>query len=178
MTIYTKVGDNGHTTLPDGSTVGKDHPRIAAIGSVDELNAQIGLCMAADGARSGLFSQAFATLQAELFVLGADLASATKTLRLTDMMVARMEKQIDEIFSLLPPLHNFILPTGCELACRLHVARTVSRRAERILAAAQHAQSPVEPLMMRYLNRLSDLLFALARLANREAGGEEQIWHG
>lgn len=178
MSLYTKVGDKGETRLPDGGMISKDHPRIAAIGGIDELNANIGLCIQAGRSRnSDVVVQALEPVQSELFAFCDDLAATTPQHLLTDEMVRRMERQIDEIYGGLPPLRNFILPGGSKLACLLHVARTVCRRAERgLVRARQASQAPFDPIMLKYINRLSDLMFALAGLANHQAGVEEKTW--
>lgn len=199
MSLYTKVGDEGNTRFPDGSMRSKHDPRLCAIGALDELNAHVGLCLAAcrPPAAASSVQPAHASaadalariaaclrpLQADLFVLGAALAQAPNaTLRINRDSVHRMERQIDELSAALPPLAHFILPAGSELACRLHVARAVCRRAERELVAARDANhaagsaSPVEPVDLVYINRLSDLLFALARAANHAAGEPETTW--
>lgn len=182
MALYTKVGDEGFTRFPDGRLGRKDEPRVVALGEVDELNTHIGLCVQrarADGVAD--VEAALAPLQAELFVLGGSLvrpAPAGKSLHVHDEAIARMEKQIDEISAALPPLTHFILPGGSELSCRLHLARCVCRRAERAIVASQSPQDPVEPVALRYINRLSDLLFALARQANHNLGVAEELWQG
>lgn len=177
MRIYTRTGDEGTTGLLGGQRVAKCDLRLECVGAVDELNACLGL--AASGASGVLLDQVH-TVQGELFVLGAQLAvtgAAPAGLpELTIAAVRRLEEEIDAATAQLPPLRNFILPGGTELAARMHVARTVCRRAERALVAlaAQHAMPPAA---VPYLNRLSDWLFVQAMLANRLAGVADLPWH-
>jgi cob(I)alamin adenosyltransferase len=161
--IATGAGDKGETGLADGKRVPKDSARIRAYGAVDELNSALGLCLVA---RPDATLQ---RVQRELFDLGADLALAKGGPRITKEHVARLDQELDALERALPPLKNFILPGGGEAAARLHVARTACRRAERELVALAGAE-PVEPHALVYLNRLGDLLFLLARQANRDAG--------
>ena len=157
--IYTRGGDAGETSLGDGSRVSKLDPRVAAMGDVDELNSLIGWCAA------GLDR-----IQNELFDLGADLSvPGGDRLQIEQSYVDRLEAEIDEANARLEPLKSFVLPGGTETAARLYVARAVCRRAERAVLAVDGAN----PLAAVYLNRLSDLLFVLARLAN---GGAEPLW--
>jgi cob(I)alamin adenosyltransferase len=173
--IYTRGGDAGETSLGDGSRVPKTHPLVAAFGAVDELNATVGLARAA-----GLppaTDDVLRRVQNELFDVGADLCVPVRDdtagrLRVTEEQVAALEADIDRVNARLPELRSFVLPGGTEAAARLHVARTVCRRAERVALAAA-ASETVDPLALTYLNRLSDLLFVLAREA---AGGDEQLW--
>lgn len=177
MKLYTKQGDDGHTHLIGGSRVSKNHLRVGAYGAVDELNAAIGLALAdcgIDAIRQGLI-----TVQCRLFDLGADLAAPASDKaapsRLTEEHIAALEHEIDAASALVDPLRNFILPGGTVLAARLHLARTVCRRAERDVVALRQTE-PVDPLSTIYLNRLADLLFALARLANAQAGVADVPW--
>ena len=157
--IYTRGGDAGETSLGDGSRVSKLDARIAALGDVDELNSVVGWCAA------GLDR-----IQNELFDLGADLSvPGGDRLRIEQPYIDRLEAEIDTANSRLEPLKSFVLPGGTETAARLYVARAVCRRAERAVLAVEGAN----PLVAVYLNRLSDLLFVLARLAN---GGAEPLW--
>jgi cob(I)alamin adenosyltransferase len=162
--IYTGGGDRGETSLGDGSRVSKLDPRVAAMGDVDELNSVIGCAGGLD------------RIQNELFDLGADLsvpyAAGDERLRITEEAVERLEGWIDEVNASLPDLKSFVLPGGSERAARLFVARAVCRRAERAVLAV----SEPNPLAAVYLNRLSDLLFVLARAANAEAGVDEPLW--
>ncbi len=176
MKLYTRTGDAGETSLFDGTRVAKDDPRVSAYGDVDELNALLGWCKCVAD-RTTLRTQ-IEQIQSDLFVLGAELASPEPTTRIPTIApehIARLEGWIDESCATTPALRHFVLPGGTELAARLHVARTVSRRAERTVIHLSHA-SPVRSDIVIYLNRLSDLLFAWARGANHEAGCEEPPW--
>jgi cob(I)alamin adenosyltransferase len=171
--IYTRGGDAGETSLGDGSRTAKLDPRIRAYGLVDELNAQIGVVLA--GAVADTLRPTLQRLQNELFDVGADLSvpydGPDERLRATQPMIDRLERLCDEHNADLPELRSFVLPGGTEAAARLHVARTVARRAE--LAALE---ADVNPLARVYLNRVSDLLFILARAANHLAGRDEPLW--
>ena len=162
--IYTRGGDKGETSLGDGSRVSKLDPRVAAMGDVDELNSLVGWAGGLD------------RVQNELFDLGADLSvpfpSGDERLRITDEAVNRLEQEIDAANETLPELKSFVLPGGSERAARLFLARAVCRRAERVVLEVPDAN----PLAAVYLNRLSDLLFVLARAANTEAGVDEPLW--
>lgn len=175
--IYTRGGDRGETSLGDGSRVAKSDPLIAAYGTVDELNAAVGLALVA---APESMRPLLARVQNELFDLGADLSvpfddERKERLRVSQAMVDRLERDCDEANAVLEPLTSFVLPGGSEAAARLHLARTVCRRAERDALAAAATRS-VNPLALVYLNRLSDLLFILARRANHEAGAPEPLW--
>lgn len=180
MHPYTKTGDEGFTLRPGERRVRKSDPLVEANGALDELNAVIGLCLRqarADG--DGNVRDALVSLQAELLTAGAILAAIgadPPPVALPEDAVRRMEGRIDQAWAKLPKLTVFLLPGGSELACRLHLARTVCRRAERAVVAAADADADVPALLLRYLNRMSDLLFALARLANFAAGVEEERW--
>jgi cob(I)alamin adenosyltransferase len=169
--IYTRGGDTGQTSLGDGSRVSKLDPLVRAYGAVDELNSLVGWAQVeVRDARLG-------RIQNELFDLGADLsvpfAADDGKLRITQAAVDRLERDCDEANAGLPELRSFVLPGGSEAAGRLHVARATCRHAEReVLACA--AERELNPLALVYLNRLSDLLFILARAAN--AGGDEPLW--
>jgi cob(I)alamin adenosyltransferase len=167
--IYTRGGDAGKTSLGDGSRVSKLDPLVKAYGAVDELNSLLGWARVETGER-------LERLQNELFDLGADLsapyAAGDGKLRVTQSYVDRLEADCDEANAPLPELRSFVLPGGNEAASRLHVARAVCRRAEREVLEAARSR-PVNPLAAVYLNRLSDLLFILARASNR---GEEPLW--
>lgn len=176
MKLYTKRGDDGSTGLIGGARVSKDDPRVVACGNIDETNAAIGMVVAncTDDATGGTLRQ----IQSELFILGAELAAQKADrpeLMVGDAHVARLEKWIDEVSAEVSPLKGFILPGGSEIASRLHLARAVCRRAERATVALAR-QQPVDRSALAYLNRLSDLLFALARLANAHAGVVETPW--
>jgi len=179
--IYTRTGDDGSTALFGGDRVGKTHPRIAAYGTVDETNAAVGL------ARSLLdptepFERAAAVLervQHDLFVLGGDLAAPGEQKypvpRIDADHVASLEGAIDDFEADLPPLKHFILPSGTPAGAALHVARTVSRRAERLVVELAATES-VSSDAIRFLNRLSDFLFVAARWVNHRAGAPETEW--
>lgn len=173
--IYTRAGDGGETSLGDGSRVPKSDPRIEAYGTVDELNSVVGLALAGD--LSPEFRSWLEHIQNDLFDLGADLAvpleDERERLRMTQEQVERLEELCDLANERLEPLKSFVLPGGTESAARLHVARSVCRRAER-LAVDLAGQTSVNPAALAYLNRLSDLLFILARAAN--AGSAEPLW--
>jgi cob(I)alamin adenosyltransferase len=164
--IYTGGGDRGETSLGDGTRVSKTDPRVEAMGDVDELNSVLGWALAVDRSPESL-----GRIQNELFDLGADLATPESPgrtrLRVTQEAIERLESECDAANAKLEPLRSFVLPGGSELASRLYVARAVCRRAERRVLAVDG----VSPLVPVYLNRLSDLLFILARAAN-ESGGE------
>jgi cob(I)alamin adenosyltransferase len=178
MKIYTRTGDAGETSLFTGGRVSKGDTRVEAYGTVDELNSVIGLARA-----HGLPDQAenwLETVQNDLFALGADLATPldAKTdwlVRVEPSAVERLERWIDQMDAELPPLKNFILPGGTPAAATLHIARTVCRRAERITVALADEQ-PISPPALAYLNRLSDMLFTLARWVNLKAGESETKW--
>lgn len=177
MKIYTRTGDDGTTGLLGGVRVGKDDPRIAAYGALDELNAALGVCRASD--LPAAIDQAVAALQHELFMLGAELASPDGSPRgvalVDEADVARLEGTIDSFESGLRPLAAFILPGGAAAAAALHVARCVARRAERDIASASR-NTPVRSAVLVYVNRVSDLLFVLARAANAAAGVPDVPW--
>jgi cob(I)alamin adenosyltransferase len=176
--IYTRTGDDGTTSLGDMSRTGKNDPRLRAYADVDEANCTIGLALATadfdDEVRQLLIS-----IQNDLFDVGADLCTpvvdepAHPPLRVTDDYVARLEAACDSYNDTLEPLRSFVLPGGTPAAAHLHIARTVVRRAERSTwAALDTYHGGMNPLTAAYLNRLSDLLFILARVANKDAGGD------
>ena len=174
--IYTRGGDQGETTLGDMSRAPKTHPLIAAYGTVDELNSHVGLTLA--GGVPERMQEPLVRIQNELFDLGADLCvpftpANEGCLRVSQEQIDGLEALCDAFNETLPELKSFVLPGGSEAASRLHVARTVCRRAERDAIAAS-AEHPVHPLAIVYLNRLSDLLFILARSAN--VGRDEPLW--
>jgi cob(I)alamin adenosyltransferase len=175
--IYTRGGDGGETSLGDGSRVSKTDPRIEAYGAVDELNAVLGLALACD--LPAAFRPWLQRVQNDLFDLGADLSVPTsdsrERLRIDPEQVVWLESLCDDVNAELPPLRSFVLPGGGEAAARLHIARTVCRRAER-RAVALAAGEPVNAAALEYLNRLSDLLFILARAAAAAAGEVEPLW--
>jgi cob(I)alamin adenosyltransferase len=170
--IYTRTGDAGTTGLADGSRVAKDAPRIEAIGAVDELNSVIGVLLAEE-----LPAEVRACLngaQHDLFDLGGELCVPGHTI-MSEAHSKRLEEALDAFNARLPALKDFILPGGSRAASLAHVARTVCRRAERTLVGLSKAD-PLAPPMLQYLNRLSDLLFVLARVLNRHAGGGDVYW--
>jgi cob(I)alamin adenosyltransferase len=173
--IYTRGGDRGETSLGDGSRVPKLDCRIAAFGTVDELNSLLGVVLAGDV--PGEIREVLRRVQNELFDVGADVSVpfgvGDGRLRVSQPQIDRLEADCDRFNVELPELKSFVLPGGTEAAARIHVARAVCRRAERdVLDAAQQVE--LNPLVPVYLNRLSDLLFILARTAN--AGGDEPLW--
>jgi cob(I)alamin adenosyltransferase len=174
--IYTRGGDRGETSLGDGSRVAKLDPRVAAYGAVDELNSQIGLALAAPDLPAGLH-ETLQHIQNDLFDVGADLSTpfseGDERLRIRQVQVDELERLCDVFNAPLPELRSFVLPGGTEAAAQLHVARAVCRRAELVVLAAA-AETPLDPLAPIYLNRLSDMLFVLARTAN--AGRDEPLW--
>jgi cob(I)alamin adenosyltransferase len=174
--IYTRGGDRGETSLGDGSRASKLDPRIAAYGTVDELNSQLGVVLAL-AELTAEQREPLERIQNDLFDVGADLSvpfsAENEHLRVSQEQIDGLEGLCDRFNEALPELKSFVLPGGSEAAARLHVARTVCRRAE-LLALAAAAEVEIDPLVPVYLNRLSDLLFILARSAN--AGGEEPLW--
>jgi cob(I)alamin adenosyltransferase len=181
MKIYTRTGDTGETALFSGGRVSKDHPRTSAYGDVDELNSAIGVARAAPPAE--LFDELLDGIQRDLFAIGGRLATpdpekvakAIAKAVLPPERVASFEQAMDDAEGELPSLRAFVLPGGTPKAAALHLARTVCRRAERsVVKVAREADVPPEILV--YLNRLSDLLFTLARLANHRAGVGDLTW--
>ena len=176
MKIYTKTGDAGETGLFGGGRVPKDDPRVQAYGDVDELNAALGVAIAQEPGDFEL--AALQTIQRDLFAIGAELATpdaAKQRATVTTNQVEALERLIDAHEATLTPLKNFILPGGTPKAAALHVARTTCRRAERAVVALARDQQ-VNPLIIHYLNRLSDLLFVLARAVNKRAGRADIAW--
>ena len=171
--IYTRLGDSGETHLGDMSRVPKTHPRIEAYGTVDELNAQIGLALTVEDLPPA-YAESLRRIQNDLFDVGADISAPEdpdrERLRVIPEQTAWLEERCDEVNSTLKPLKSFVLPGGTKAAAQLHVCRTVCRRAER-LAITDGDDLNAE--VVRYLNRLSDLLFILSRGAN---AGEEPLW--
>src|SRR5881409_3009853 len=165
--IYTKLGDGGETHLGDMSRVPKTHPRIETYGTIDELNAQLGLALAT-GALDERFAAWTRRIQNDLFDLGADVSvpegGQRERLRVLPEQTKWLEERCDEVNATLQPLKSFVIPGGTLAAAHLHVARTVCRRAERLAVACG---DELNPEVVRYLNRLSDLLFILARAVNR-----------
>jgi len=179
MKIYTRGGDTGETSLFGGERVRKSAPRVSAYGEVDELNSVVGVARAEIS--HGDLRAKLETIQSSLFDLGGELATpdarAKAGPRVADADVAELERWIDALETELEPLRNFILPGGSRAASLLHLARTVCRRAERAVIALAECEE-IEALSIRYLNRLSDLLFVMARVENRRAGVAEPQWIG
>jgi cob(I)alamin adenosyltransferase len=177
--IYTKTGDGGETGLGDGSRVPKDHPRVTAYGSVDELNSFIGVLLTQQAVPE---ADLLRSIQNDLFDVGADLCvpiaaepgAGRERLRVKPEQTARLEMAIDRLNVLLSPLKSFLLPGGRPAAAWCQVVRAVCRRAERDAIALSHGEA-VNPDVIIYLNRLSDLLFVLARASNRD-GGDDVLW--
>lgn len=183
MKIYTRTGDAGDTGLFDGSRVLKSDPRVGSYGEVDELNAWLGLVRTEAGAGTPdtQMIEMLQQIQQDLFGLGARLADPAKKIAervtkaaVTDEDISRLEGWIDMLEAELSPLRRFILAGGCRTGAALHVARTICRRAERSMVGL--GVDAVEPALLRYMNRLSDLLFVMARAANRRAGVAETEW--
>ncbi|MCA9721070.1 MAG: cob(I)yrinic acid a,c-diamide adenosyltransferase [Gemmatimonadetes bacterium] len=181
MKIYTRTGDAGGTGLFGGGRVAKDHPRVAAYGDVDELNSCLGVVRATEPV--AFFDDLLETIQRDLFAIGGHLATpdpekvreALARAELSPARVTEFEHAMDAADTELPPLKAFVLPGGTPKAAALHVARTVCRRAERSVVALAGSEE-VPELFLVYLNRLSDLLFTLARLANHRAGVGDVVW--
>ena len=179
--IYTKTGDDGRTALFGGGRVGKDDIRVEAYGEVDELNAVIGAARSVE--MMPRIDEVLAPVQRDLFAIGALLATPhpedhkkqLEKARIGDKRIAQLEQAIDDGEAELEPLKAFIMPGGTQKAAALHVARTVCRRAERSVVRLMHTEQ-VPAIVVVYLNRLSDLLFVLARVANRRAGAGEVTW--
>ncbi len=188
MKLYTKRGDDGGTDLFGGRRVGKDDLRVEAYGTVDELNSVIGLCAAAcTGAETASLEEVLTTLMSRLFEVGADLATPLPAAgeesgpaaipRIGVKQTDELERHIDALTDVLPGMTHFVLPGGTHLAAELHHARTVCRRAERLCVALSRVED-IGPVVVPYLNRLSDLLFAMARRANHLAGVADVPWIG
>jgi cob(I)alamin adenosyltransferase len=177
--VYTRTGDDGTTSLGGGQRVEKDAPRIEAYGTVDELNSAIGVALAS-GVNEAIAGP-LRTIQNELFHLGSDLCileedkARMPVPRIEERHVAALEKLMDRLSEELPPLENFVLPGGTAGAAQLHVARTVCRRAERLLVSLARTEA-VGPWTVRYLNRLSDALFVMSRHENRRRGVPDVLW--
>ena len=178
MKIYTRTGDTGETSLFDGTRARKDDARVDAYGEVDELNAWLGFVRASR--LDSVLDEVLLALQRDLFALGAQLADPADKLapRVTkavidDDHIVRLEQLIDRLEGELPPLRRFIMAGGTSAGAALHIARTVCRRAERRIVALD---PPIDPILLRYVNRLSDLLFVLARVVNHRGGIPETEW--
>jgi cob(I)alamin adenosyltransferase len=173
--IYTRTGDKGTTGLGDGSRVDKDDLRVETYGTVDELNSLVGLVLTSEVGQE--VRDCLTRTQHELFDLGGELCMPGYTL-VPDTCVEQLETDLDHFNQDLPPLKDFILPGGSEAAARCHLARTVCRRAERLMVSLAKVED-INEASLRYLNRLSDLLFVIARVLARANGGKEVIWvHG
>jgi len=170
--IYTRTGDGGQTGLGDGTRVAKDSPRVAAYGTVDETNSAIGVVLACD--LPDAVRECLVGVQHQLFDLGGELCIPGHA-AITDADIERLEKQLDTFNADLPPLKDFILPGGGMAAAQCHLARTICRRAEREVITLMHQQT-VRGEAVRYLNRLSDLLFVIARVLARHSGHGEVLW--
>jgi cob(I)alamin adenosyltransferase len=175
--LYTRTGDSGQTSLFDGTRVKKDDPRVDAYGEVDELNAWLGFVRACE--LDADLEAELVLIQRDLFALGAQLADPADKIAnrvtkaaLGDEDVTRLEQLIDRLETEVPPLRRFILAGGTQAGAALHVARTICRRAERRIVSLEHG----DPVLIRYVNRLSDLLFALARAVNHREGAPETEW--
>lgn len=183
--IYTRTGDDGTTGLGDGARRRKDDPRVEAYGAVDEANAAIGLArLSTQGETHGDIDAILARAQNDLFDLGADLATpvppgvekAADALRIHEDQVERLEQEIDALNARLAPLRSFVLPGGSPAAAALHLARTTCRRAERLMVTLAAIEGEtVDPVALRYVNRLSDLLFVASRVANDD-GARDVLW--
>jgi cob(I)alamin adenosyltransferase len=170
--IYTRTGDGGDTGLGDGSRVAKDSPRVEVLGVVDELNCAIGLLLVEPV--SAEVRECLTAVQHDLFDLGGELSIPGYT-AVTERHVTRIEEVLDRFNGTLEPLKDFILPGGSRAAAACHFARTLARRAERRMVTLGSTE-PVSPLAQKYLNRLSDLLFVLCRVVNRDAGVADVLW--
>ncbi len=179
--IYTKTGDDGTTSLGDMSRTSKNDPRLEAYATVDEANSSIGVVLAMGDIKNEGIKKLLIRIQNDLFDVGADLCTpvvdnpASEPLRVLESQIDYLENQIDHYNESLQPLRSFVLPSGTPAAALMHVARTVTRRAERTTWHAIHAfGGGVNPITAKYLNRLSDLLFVLARFVNKDEG--DQLW--
>ena len=177
--LYTRKGDEGTTGLGGGQRVPKDSPRVEAVGTVDELNSAIGVALA--HGLSPRLAEILSGIQNERFHLGADLSfleedkAKTQVPQIEARHVEKLEQWIDELNAVVGPLENFVLPNGSVGAAHLHLARTICRRAEREVIALARAE-PMGAFVLPYLNRLSDLLFAMARYENKQRGVDEPLW--
>jgi cob(I)alamin adenosyltransferase len=179
--IYTKTGDDGTTSLGDMSRTSKNDPRLEAYATVDEANSSIGVVLAMGDIKDESIKKLLIRIQNDLFDVGADLCTpvvdnpTSEPLRVLESQIDYLENQIDHYNESLQPLRSFVLPSGTPAAALMHVARTVTRRAERTTWHAIHAfGGGVNPITAKYLNRLSDLLFVLARFVNKDEG--DQLW--
>jgi len=172
--IYTRTGDDGTTGLGDGSRVAKDNLRVDAFGTVDEANSAIGVVLSCASVPNDI-RKMLTEIQHDMFELGGELCIPGHS-AITDAFVARLEKDLDALNEDLPALKEFILPGGGQAAAACHLARTIVRRAERITTTLAGSES-VRPEVLRYLNRLSDLLFVIARVLSRAESGQEVLWN-
>jgi cob(I)alamin adenosyltransferase len=187
MKVYTKTGDQGFTSLTSGQKVSKANLRIEAYGAIDELNAQLGLLrdqLHENFATAALFAGKILPLQEELFEIGSELATPAKSplsaklqASIAGATLSRLELEIDVWQAELPPLANFLIPGGHSLNSQAHIARTIARRAERRVVEL-HEQEGVRPILLQYLNRLSDWLFVLSRAVSARLECPETIWSG
>ena len=172
--IYTRTGDDGTTGLGDGTRVAKDSMRVEAYGTVDEANSAIGVVLACDSVSPDI-SNVLTEVQHDLFELGGELCIPGHS-AITDAHVERLEVELDSLNADLPALEEFILPGGGQAAAACHLARTIVRRAERVTTTLAREEN-VRPEALKYLNRLSDLLFVIARVLARAESGEEVLWN-
>jgi cob(I)alamin adenosyltransferase len=172
--IYTRTGDDGTTGLGDGSRVAKDSLRVDAYGTVDEANSAIGVILSFDSVPNDI-RKMLTEIQHDMFELGGELCIPGHT-AITDGFTSRLETELDALNEDLPALKEFILPGGGQAAAACHLARTIVRRAERITTTLAGSES-VRPEVLRYLNRLSDLLFVIARVLSRAESGQEVLWN-
>jgi cob(I)alamin adenosyltransferase len=182
MRIYTRTGDRGETSLRWGERTPKDSLRVEAYGTVDETNAAVGMALAVLPQAESVLAHKLRQIQRELFDVGADLAAPPESTKggqpkVQAAMVTQLEEAIDQLTATLPPLTHFILPGGTPAASALHVARTVCRRAERRVVSLM-AVEPVDPILLQYLNRLSDFLFVAARSANQLGAWQIRLCYG
>ncbi|MFH0737337.1 MAG: cob(I)yrinic acid a,c-diamide adenosyltransferase [Candidatus Micrarchaeota archaeon] len=176
MKIYTRFGDRGSTSLIGGAVVQKNDPRVKAYGSVDELNAVLGVAISFSDMED--LTAMLSRVQEDLFVVGAELATkGAKAKPIPHTRIEDLEKEIDAMTERLPPLHNFILPGGSKTASLLHLARTICRRAERDIVALSQKEA-INPDIVMYMNRVGDLLFTVARSVNYKKKTPEVIWKG
>jgi cob(I)alamin adenosyltransferase len=173
MKIYTRTGDKGYTSLYGGKRLPKNHLRVASYGTIDELNSMLGVTLSKIQEKNII--SFLIHVQQDLFLIGSQLAGAGTNLENIEKRVADMEKFIDEISNVIPPLKNFILPSGTESSSFLFLSRALTRRAEREIVALS-LKEKVNKSIIVYLNRLSDLLFVLARFLNYKSGIKEKIW--
>lgn len=179
MKIYTKTGDSGQTSLFGGKRVSKANLRVEAYGTVDELNSMIGVVVSMGHGTKDLVDKTLLKIQSDLFEIGSALATPGDRIQETSVVLAKRVKEfegiIDKMTEVLPELHNFILPGGASIAAQLHLARSVARRAERRVIALS-VKEVIDTEIIVYFNRLSDLLFTMARFVNHQENKKEMIW--